>query len=263
VGCDEFVVRFHNAVAWTEWIEEVFPGAEFTTEDGFTYFTLPEIPAFGPRISVAARDERTLVFANDLKRLRQLAVNGGEDNAASGATSWSSLDGGLATLIAKADLKESVLTMESAPRMAVTILLKAKQFGAAFDVDPATSQSQMRFVLTSLDLAAAKQVQAAVEGLLPHVTAQLRAQLDNPSEAPAETAGPFKRVQTAGNANTERNVRDYWMSILESCTTRLEPQADGTVQVRIDAEAVLPQNIHTEYEYEIAEGAPEDEPARR
>jgi len=264
VGCNELVVRFHEPVDLLGWFEDVMPLCKPTTVSGLTYVTLPLLPAMGPDpLLVAARDERTIVFADGLGQLRKLAARTRSTEEGVVARSWRALDGGAATFVARAGMKDSSLPESPGARMAVTVMLNTQQYGAAFDVDPATSQSQMRFVLTSTDLAAAEQVQAAVEGLLPIITSQLRAQIDIPFEAMEETPGSDKRVQTAGDANTERNVRDYWMTILESCTTRLEPQADGNVQVRIDAEAVLPQNVHVAYEYEVAEGAAEEASTQR
>jgi beta-lactamase regulating signal transducer with metallopeptidase domain len=253
VGMKEFVVRFQEDVPWEERLNTLFPGAKLVSEDGLTYFTLPPD---GLELSIAVRDDRTLVFASDMQRLRELATVD-ERTAANGLDAWSSLEGGLATLIARGSMAESELPRDPGAKMAVTIMMKVDEYGAAFDVDPETNESKVRLLLTAKDRAAADMVKSAVDGLLPLLIATMREQIDVP--ATPETPG-HNVVQVQGDADTERNVRNYWIALLESVNTRLEPQTDGAVQVRIEGGAVLPPTIMTGYSY-VATGETEGAPA--
>jgi hypothetical protein len=269
--CDGFVVRFRDKVDWKSWIFKAMPGAEEIGEvrgEKFNYVELPTLmggTAFGTQqFLVAARDERTLVVSPDLEQLRKLvASTGAEANAGIGAE-WTALEGGLATLVVNTDAKGPLgLPQEPGSQLTESILEKSRQFGIAFDVDPATGESQLRMNLAAENQAAAEQVKSAVEGLLPMFIAQMTAELAHPTQLHVDKDAPLQPVQTLGDANTEANVANFWLAMLKSCTPRISSQADGGVRVELTATATLPWQVMVAYEYVENDAAEDTEKAER
>jgi len=256
--CDGFVVRFRDKVDWKSWLVRALPATEeyeSVRGEKFNYLELPAIPGetgFGDlQFMVAARDERTLVVATDVEQLRQLVQStGAEVNAGLGAE-WKELDGGLATLIAKIDVNEPLgLADEPGARLMVSLLEKSSEFGLAFDTDPVTRAAQIRLTLRAADQAAAEQIKATLEELLPMLAAQVGVELDHPTQLHEDPNNPYRAVQTLGDADTDREVGEFWLAIIGSCKPQVVPQGDGGTQVQLTATATLPQQVMVAYGYE-------------
>lgn len=269
--CDGFVVRFRDKVDWKSWLARALPATEeyeSVRGEKLNYLELPPIPGntgFGDlQFMVAARDERTLVVATDVEQLRQLAKSTGADAHAGLGFEWKELDGGLATLIAKIDVNGPLgLPDEPGARLTESILQKSSEFGLAFDTDPVTRAAQVRLTLTAADPAAAEQIKATLEEMLPMFAAQLEAELLNPTQLHVDPNAPYRAVQTVGDANTNRQIGEFWLAIFKDCTPQIVPRADGRVQVQLTATTTLPSSLMVSYEYEQKDAAEENAATER
>lgn len=272
--CDGFVVRFRDKVDWKAWLARAMPATEVHEAgegEDFCYLKLPPIPGV-PAFSaipfvVAARDERTLVLAADMPQLRQLLHSTGADATAGLGAEWKELDGGLATLIAKIDAKAPLgQPDEPGARLMISLLEKSSEFGLAFDTDPVTRAAQVRWTMMAADQAGAEQIKATLHEMLPMCVEQLQAEIAAPTQLHVDANAPYEAVQTVGDANTNRQVAEFWWAILKDCKPQIVPRADGRVQVQLTATATLPSSLMVAYEYNYKEkdaAEDKDEAARR
>jgi beta-lactamase regulating signal transducer with metallopeptidase domain len=250
IGCGELVVRFKHDVAWRQWVTQYIPLAKDKTAEGFDYVELPAIPAIGQvPLLMAARDGRTLVFTGgNVERLRKLATASPGSGPAASASGWTSLDGGLATMLASAKNIDRDTPTPEAPQAQV-VLRELQQVGFAFDLDARSETAGVRMDVTCKDAAAAERVRSAVAELLPLALATIHAEIENPEIPTGLPPEQHKKLrQTAGDANTDREVAEFWLNALKTCTVRVESSGDGSARVRLSAVAPFPTHVMTAYE---------------
>jgi hypothetical protein len=264
IGCADFVVRFHNEVAWQAWIKKHMPGAEDISENGFTYTRLPVIEAIGPvPLCVAARDARTLVCTTNVEHLRTLSASDKRQSDTKTAAQWKKLEGGLATFLVTDSRIDSEGTAPKDPgaQFAKMVFDNATQFGLGFDLDAASNQSAIHIDLKCKDAAAAERIQAAVATMLPLAKAQLQKMIDERPELILDKAERENWNRAAGGPDTDANVGKFWLDVLASCATDTIASEDGEVHVRITTKAPFPDQIMRSYE--IAEKPATTERAKR
>jgi hypothetical protein len=263
IGCGEMVVRFKHDVQWREWVTQYVPLAKDKTADGFNYVELPVIPAIGQvPLLMAARDGCTLVFTGgNVERLRKLASATSASATAVSANDWASLDGGLATMLASAANIDRNTPTPEAPQAQV-LLRELQQVGIGFDLDAASATAGVRMDVVCKDGAAAERVRSAVAELLPMALTKIQAEIDPPSNPTGLSDEEHKKLQqTAGDANTDREIAEFWLRALETCTVRVESDSDGSARVRLSATAPFPTHVVTAYE--VADKEKPTKPAKR
>jgi hypothetical protein len=247
IGCGGVEVRFKQEVDWRAWVKKYVPAAQERTDDGLVYFE-QQLPAFGPApLTLAARDNRTIMISGGVDYLHKLmaATTGEAPNGVLGG--WSDLQGGLvAAVFGDARVDRSAKTPDMP--QAEVVLQNTKTFGVALDLSPTSNQMEIRADLTCSDANRAKTVRQAIEELLPLATRIVEAELKNPPPLQLEDAERKKWKQTAGDETTDRQVAEFWLGVIKSCAVRVESHDDGAARVRLSATAAFPRNFVTAYE---------------
>jgi beta-lactamase regulating signal transducer with metallopeptidase domain len=238
-GAGEFVVRFHEAVEIEPWVERYLPETKVKQDGDFTYFELPAMPALGPAsMMMTASDDRTLVFAWGVDRLRTVAAGLPDESTPAEAAQWNELEGGLAAFVADDSNIDRELPTPKAPSAQI-ILKHVNRYGWGFDLDPVANQAGIRIELACADMSSATTAAEAIESLMPQMREEINAQLD---AQPMHAADDAESSLTSPLSDAERQYAQFWVRALESCDVRVEPSTSGA-SVRIVATADFPATL--------------------
>jgi hypothetical protein len=161
------------------------------------------------------------------------------------ASQWKTLEGGLAMFLAT-DSRINIETPPSMDQAAVfvkTIFQNVTRFGVGFDLDAASDQSGLRFEMRCRDVESAERIKAIVATMLPLAKTQLQAMIQHQPEIGLDNAEREKSNLNADGPDTGREVGQFLMNVLNSCTTEIDTHDDGTVHLRVTTTAPFPAQI--------------------
>lgn len=218
-GTGEVVIRFHDKVPWKAWLTRFGPGAEEKKEGDMVYFEWL-IPAFGSTpLLIAARDEQTIVWAQDLERLQKMV----DQNVVHRvnpviASLWDPAGGGPITMVFTDKNMESNIPSPNDPVEVgiYKIIENTSNFSLGFDIQEGTHDLVVKFSLVCEDEKSAKLVEEAIDRLIPLAM-----------EKAEEMAGESAEVR-------------FQKKLLENSSTSIVKRGETSFAVVIECTAALP-----------------------
>ena len=235
IGTGEVVIRFHDKVRWKEWLTRFIPGAEEKKEGDLVYFECL-LPAFGPTpLLISARDEQTIVWAQDLDRLRKMAdKNVAHRVKPAVASEWDAAGGGLITMVFTDKNMESNIPSPNDPReiSIYKIIENTSNFSLGYDIQEGTNDLVVKFSLVCEDEKSANQVKEAIDRLIPLAIEQA----EEEAGESAENRFYKKLLENSSTSVVKRGVKSF--AVVIECTAAL-PLKEIAVAMAADSDGAV------------------------